>query len=101
MVINNGQGFFISSKAASTLTFVGEVPQGASTYTIPAGLSTLANKVPESANFPGATVGNDGDNIYTWDLAAQKWSTTSGSIMAPTGGMLVVRPHEWADAQSR
>jgi hypothetical protein len=85
MVVNNGQGFFISSKAASTLTFVGEVPQGASTYTIPAGLSTLANKVPETAAFPGASVGNDGDNMFTWDNAGQKWATAVWQYYAGAG----------------
>lgn len=74
MVISNGVGFFIASQAASTLTFVGDVPQGAIAYTVPAGLSTLANKVPESVNFPGATIGGLFDNIFTWDQAAQKWS---------------------------
>jgi len=85
VAINNGQGFFLASKAASTLTFVGEVPQGASTYTIPTGLSTLANKVPQTAGFPGATVGNDGDNIYSWDLANQRWSTTTWQYYAGAG----------------
>jgi hypothetical protein len=75
MVIPNGTGFFISSQAASTLTFVGQVPQGAIQYSIPVGLSTLANQVPVSTNFPGAAVGGIFDNILTWDLAGQAWST--------------------------
>ena len=74
MVISNGVGFFLASQAATTLTFVGQVPQGDKSYTIPAGLSTLANVVPVSTNFPGSTVGNDFDGIYTWDLAGQQWS---------------------------
>ena len=75
-VVSNGVGFFISSVANSTLTFVGEVPQGNIPYTIPAGVSTLANKVPVSTNFPGsgaAFPGNDFDNLYTWDFAGQQW----------------------------
>ena len=63
MVISNGVGFFIAASANSTLTFVGQVPQGALAYNIPAGLSTIANQVPVSTNFPGADVGNDFDNI--------------------------------------
>jgi len=74
MVISNGTGFFVSSVANSTMTFVGEVPQGAIPYNIPVGLSTVANKVPVSTNFPGTTVGNDFDSIFTWDQANQKWA---------------------------
>jgi hypothetical protein len=74
MVISNGVGFFLVSKTNSTLTFVGEVPQGAIPYNIPAGLSTLANKIPVSTNFPGLTVGNVDDTMFTWDQAGQKWA---------------------------
>jgi hypothetical protein len=89
MVISNGVGFFIASAANSTLTFVGQVPQGTLSYRIPAGLSTLANQVPVATNFPGATIGNDFDNILTWNQAGQKWSATSwtfiGSDLGGTG----------------
>jgi len=81
MVISNGVGFFLASKANSTLTFVGDVPQGAIAYNIPAGVSTLANKVPVTANFPGATVGHDTDTIYTWLQASQQWNPKSPSFI--------------------
>ena len=74
MVISNGQGFFLASQGTSTLTFVGDVPQGAIAYNIPAGLSTLANKVPVSGPFPGADVGHDFDSLYTWNQAGQAWA---------------------------
>jgi len=74
LVISNGLGFFLASAANSTLTIVGQVPQGTISYNIPAGLSTLANQIPVSTNFPGMAVGNIGDNIFTWDLANQQWS---------------------------
>lgn len=75
LVISNGTGFFLIPSASSTLTFVGEVPQGAIAYNIPAGVSTLANKVPVSTNFPGATVGNDFDELFTWDQSGQQWAS--------------------------
>jgi hypothetical protein len=75
MVIPNGVGFFFASKANSTLTFVGDVPQGALAYNIPGGLSTLANKVPVSDSFPGAAVGHADDNIIAWNQTGQAWST--------------------------
>jgi len=100
MVISNGIGFFLASKAESTLTFVGDVPQGALSYNIPAGLSTLANKVPVTANFPGASVGHDTDTLYTWTgtgwnpdspayvggygwYSADPNVTTNGPLLAP------------------
>jgi len=87
MVISNGVGFFLASAGNSTLTFVGDVPQGALPYTIPAGLSTFANQVPNGANFPGAKVGNDGDEMFTWDQANQKWASAVWTFIgADLGG---------------
>jgi len=74
MVISNGAGFFIAANANSTLTFVGEVPQGVIPYSVPVGLSTMANKIPVTTNFPGADVGNDFDLVYTWNQAGQQWN---------------------------
>jgi hypothetical protein len=84
-VVSNGVGFFIASKANSTLTFVGDVPQGAIAYNIPAGVSTLANKVPVSGAFPGGAVGHDGDTIYTWVQAAQAWNSKPSSYIGGFG----------------
>jgi hypothetical protein len=83
MVVSNGVGFFLSSKAATTLTFVGDVPQGTIPYSVPAGSSTLANKVPVSANFPGADVGHDGDLLFTW--AGTAWNTDTPQYYAGVG----------------
>jgi hypothetical protein len=83
MVVSNGIGFFLSSKAASTLTFVGDVPQGAIPYSAPTGFSTLANKVPVAANFPGADVGHDGDLLYTWGGTA--WNSDTPQFYAGVG----------------
>lgn len=85
MVVPSGVGFFISSKANSTLTFVGEVPQGAINYNIPAGASTLANKVPQTAAFPGGTVGHDGDTMFTWSQSLQKWNSVNWGYIADYG----------------
>jgi hypothetical protein len=75
MVISNGVGYFLLASANSTLTFVGQVPQGALAYNIPLNVSTLANQVPVSGPFPGAAVGNDLDEIFTWNLASQSWGS--------------------------
>ena len=85
MVVSNGVAFFIASKANSTLTFVGDVPQGTLSYNIKAGLSTLANQVPVSANFPGATIGHDGDTMFTWVQSAQGWNPNSAAYVGGYG----------------
>jgi hypothetical protein len=61
-----GEAYFIQAPAADTITFVGEVAQGSFTNTIPLGISFQANKVPTGAPWPGFSVGNDGDFMYTW-----------------------------------
>jgi hypothetical protein len=85
-VISNGQAFFLAPAAAGTVTFVGQVPQGALSYTILPGLQTLANMVPVSTNFPGSTVGNDGDTIYLWNSVSHGWSSTLWSYYSALGG---------------
>lgn len=55
-----GEGFFVNVAADTTVTFIGEVPQGdASNMTVPAGLSLIASPVPQAGSlddmgFPGA-----------------------------------------------
>jgi len=87
-----GEGFWFQNPgAATTLTFVGEVPQGAaSNGTQIAGgnnLSLLGSKVPQTARlgstgtagtleFPAA----DGDTIFQWDPAIQNYKDTYGYI---------------------
>ncbi len=83
MTIGQGESFFIKSPVAATVTFVGEVATGTNSYTIPSGLSFVANKVPVAEAFPGASVGNDQDNIYLW--AGNAWSSTIWQYYAGLG----------------
>ena len=75
--ISNGVAFFLAPQANSTLTFVGQVNQGAMNYSFGPGLTAAANKVPVSANFPGAAVGQLFDGIILWDNTgvAGAWNT--------------------------
>jgi hypothetical protein len=84
-IVSNGTAFFIVSKTNSTLTFVGQVPQGTLSYNIPSGLSTLANQVPVSTNFPGMTIGNDGNTMFTWVQANQAWTSDPWVYYAGSG----------------
>jgi hypothetical protein len=64
-----GDGFFIDSPQATTITFVGEVLQGdASNKTVPAGLSIQGSTVPVSGTLSdhGFPAGS-GDTAYSWN----------------------------------
>lgn len=74
-VINPGEGFFLQSPTATTITFVGDVPQGQLTNSIPSNYSFRSSIVPQSVGllsvgFPGVS-----DMIYqTWNPVAQGYS---------------------------
>ncbi len=74
-VLAPGEGAFIYVPAATTITWVGDVPQGNLVNPIPNGYSIRASQVPQSAplngpnglNFPAAP----DDLLFFWDIAAQ------------------------------
>jgi len=77
--LNPGEGAFISAPAAFTVTFVGEVPQGALTQPVPKGFSIQASQVPQSGQldtvlkFPAA----DGDAVYRFSNSTGKYATST------------------------
>lgn len=78
-VLNPGEGFFLYVPAAATITFVGEVPQGANlTNPIPAGFSIRASVVPQSAPLNGANSLNfpaaPDDTLYFWQIPSQNFA---------------------------
>jgi len=83
-VLNPGEGFFLYVPSATTVTFVGEVPQGKLTNAIPNHFSIRASQVPQSSDvntlgFPGVV----DDTLYFWDIANQ---TFKGAIVNVGGG---------------
>jgi len=72
-----GEGFFLQNNGGTplTVTFVGEVPQGALKTALAKGLNLVSSQVPQSGKliadlkFPAA----DGDTIFQWDVSAQKY----------------------------
>jgi hypothetical protein len=102
-----GSSFFIKSPVATTITFVGEVATGDISSTLNKGVNFAANKVPVAEGYPGAAVGNDGDNIYQWTGSAWSgevyqyyvgfgWdngtpnSSSNGPTVAPGSGVVYV-----------
>jgi hypothetical protein len=79
-----GEGFFIQNGGAAplTVTFVGEVAQGALTTPIVGGFnySMKGSQVPQTARLgrPGSVgtlefPADDGDTVLVWDIAAQTY----------------------------
>jgi hypothetical protein len=85
-----GEGFFLQNNgdAAATFTFVGEVPQGTLSTALAQGLNLVSSQVPqagklvEDLKFPAA----DGDVVYQWDSAAQKYKDPNGFEFGEFGG---------------
>jgi len=74
-VINPGEGFFIYSPTATTVTFVGDVPQGPLTNAVPALFSFKASIVPQSAPLPSIGFPGVGDMLYqAWDATGQSYA---------------------------
>jgi hypothetical protein len=72
--LSPGVGAFLFLPSASTVTFVGEVPQGNLTNTVPANFGLLAHMVPQAIGLEAANlVGADGDQVLFWDRANQRF----------------------------
>jgi hypothetical protein len=83
-----GEGVFVRVGAATTVTFVGDVPQGNLSNPVPAGFSIRASQVPQEGTatalgFPAA----EDDLIYQFDAANQRYFTPNqvqfGSFVPP------------------
>jgi hypothetical protein len=72
-----GTGVFVFNPSANnvTVTFVGEVPQGAaSNIQIPQGFSIKGSTVPQEATLPAlAFPGADGDIVYEWNPTTDQY----------------------------
>jgi hypothetical protein len=68
ITLNPGEGGFINTDTAFTITFVGDVMQGDLVNPIPAGLSIRASMVPQAGTVEalGLTLGTF-DNLYKWN----------------------------------
>jgi hypothetical protein len=81
ITLNPGEGGFVNTDTAFTLTFVGEVMQGNLQNPIPAGFSIRASMVPQAGAVDalGLTTLATFDNVY-------KWNGTSYDIYTLTFG---------------
>jgi hypothetical protein len=102
LLINTGTGYMLRSSNNTEMVLMGTVQQGAVSYNIPPGYSTLANRVAKAERFPGHTLGHNGDALYPWDCANQTWgdqweymtaydgwvNTATGDTTHPDGPLL-------------
>jgi len=90
--LNPGEGGFYKSPTATTLTFVGEVPQGSLTNTLPINLLAIrssivpqAGKISTDLGLPGEAndqmyTYNNGYTAYTFDDVDLAWTPTEPTI---------------------
>ena len=78
MTVVPGEGMFVRVPTATTITFVGEVPQGDLSMAVPTGFSIRSSQVPQAGTIVelGYTP-SEGDIIYQWNAEAQGYETAS------------------------
>jgi len=79
---NKGEGAFVQVPGTATLTatFVGEVPQGNLSVTLPTGFSIVSSPVPQAGNTADLkldAVGQQGDKIFKFDTTTKKYVTAA------------------------
>jgi hypothetical protein len=70
MTMNPGEGVFISSGSEQSVTFVGEVKEGANDVVLPQGWSIFSSVAPVTTDLSDAEVAfpaENGDNFYRYD----------------------------------
>jgi hypothetical protein len=69
-----GEGAFINLPGPSTITFVGEVPQGSLTNNLPPNFGLISSIVPQSIGIEAAGLpAADGDQVLFWNPANQSF----------------------------
>jgi hypothetical protein len=86
-VLSPGLGFFYGKNTAITnITFVGEVPTGTNTITLPVGLTPHGSPIPYGGKVSTGPINllvQDGDNIQKWNGAS--WDVTTRDSASGTG----------------
>lgn len=97
--VNPGEAFFVALPSGvpgsvTTLTFVGEVPQGNLTNSLPAGFSLAASIVPQAGGVTsvlGLSNPNLGDLVFLFDRATQNY-LDAATYLGPEVGWLPSEP---------
>jgi len=79
-VVAPGNGVFVRNPASAnlTVTFVGEVPQGALSNPLPQGFSIKASQVPQAGTVTAlGLTGAQGDRIFEWNSTTDTFVTST------------------------
>jgi len=88
-----GAGFFLYLPAASTVTFVGEVPQGTLTQNVPTGYSIQASQVPQAGTLTALGFSaKDGDTVYQWIRSSQGYDANPPTFIEGGVGWIPQEP---------
>jgi hypothetical protein len=84
-----GESVFVQITADTTVTFVGEVPQGQLTNPLPAGISFRSSIVPQDIDLDDPAIGfpaEFGDTVFTWNNANNGYNDASINFGPDAGG---------------
>lgn len=86
VTLNPGEGAFLRSPTATTLTFVGEVMQGNLTNSLPIGTYVIrSSMVPQTGLISTdlALGAEDGDTIQVWNNPNPGWNASTYDVTIP------------------
>jgi hypothetical protein len=96
MTVLPGEGVFVQAPSAATITFVGEVPTGSLSNPLPRGFSIRSSQVPQAGALTTALgyAPEEGDQIFIWVEATQRYTTHSFEFGEWAGGVPTVEVGE-------
>jgi hypothetical protein len=87
LTLKPGEGVFVQSPAAAQITFVGEVPTGTLSTPLAKGYSIVSSQVPQAGLVSALGFApEEGDQIFQWDEATQKYVTHGFEFGEWSGG---------------
>jgi hypothetical protein len=94
--LNPGEGAFLRSPVAATLTFVGEVPQGSLSNSLPQNYSLRSSIVPQTGGISSVLglAAADGDTVYFFNPANQTYANALTYFFDPASPPGVWFPSE-------
>jgi hypothetical protein len=102
MTMAPGEGLFVNSPGATTVTFVGEVKTGNLTNAYPAGFSIVSSQVPQAGGITSLLgfTPNASDQIFPFDVATQGYplSYVYAGVWIPSEPSLAVGQAVWLNA---
>lgn len=87
--LSPGEGAFLQVPSATSITLVGEVPQGDLSVAIPVNFSLISQPTPQALALDAgadAVPADDNDRVLFWDAAAQAYESPKTFFVDPSSG---------------